>query len=472
MPRRANDHRGWGRRRFLQGLGLAGAVTALRPFVPALDSAHAESLFPKRLIILNTPNGISNISDWRPSGSERDFSLSPILQPLERHRSGLVVVDGVDNAAVFDSAHHGHYGPPTFWTGIEFGSEASNYDELKNIDHRGWAKGPSVDQIIARRIGGDTAFQSVQLGVHVTNSHQLHARPFWAGENDWLPPMTDPRQVFDRMFGDFDPDAAVDERRIAERRSVLNGLTGELSALRRRLGASDRQRIDSHLEGLSALERRLGASLGTACASPDRPPSLSVNASSAYPEVTQLQIQLIGSMLACDLTRVVTLQWGREGGQGTASWLDHPEGIHRVSHDTSSTGRRRMRDLNVWQAQQFADLLDTLASFPEGDGTLLDNSLVVWGSQISTSYAHSNRNCPVVVYDGAAQRHFDTGTNGRWLRFGSFTGDYDSFADFRRDRGCRPMNDLLVSMCHAMGCDDVTQVGHERYGSGPLPGLA
>lgn len=462
----------WGRRRFLQGLGLAGAATAIRPFVPTLDSAHADSHFPKRIILFNTPNGISNISDWRPSGSEYDVTLSPILRPLEAHRDGLVILDGVDNAAAYDSVHFGHHGNATFWTGIEFGTEADSYQELKDISHRGWARGPSVDQVIAERIGGETPYRSLQLGVHVTSTHQLHARTFWAGENDWLPPMTDPVQVFRRLFADFSPDTATQDRRRAERASILNGLTGEVGALRGRLGASDRARLEAHLEGITALERRIGSTVGAACTPPGEPRSMNVNASANYPAVTELQIELMARALACDLTRVITFQWGREGGQGTASWLGHGDGIHNVSHAAGSAGRRQFRDLNIWQAQQFALLLDTLAAVPEGDGSLLDNCVVVWGSQASTSFAHSNRNSPVVIYEGRAQRHFDTGASGRWMRFGRFTGDYGSLRDYHAEHGGRPMNEVLVSLCHAMGCDDVTQVGHPRYGSGPLTGLA
>lgn len=446
---------GLGRRRFLTALG---ASTAALPLLPLFDSHAEASGFPRRIVLMVHPDGLW-LPAWRPSGGEHDFVLSDMLSSLAPYRQDLLVLDGVDLGTGVDRGKgYGHSGIAGLFTGSK---PIWDDEELEN----GWASGPSVDQVIAGAIGGETAFASIQTGVICHRSDAfIHTRAFHAGAQAPLDPEIDPRAVFDRLFGDFTSDPAAAQRRIDGRTQVMDATRAEIAAISGKLGAADRHKLEAHLDGLRALEKRLHDDLPAACAVPDRPADLDPELTENLEAITDTQLDLIVQALACDRTRVVGFQWGREASTGTAPWIGSG-GVHTVSHEITPDAVAYMTAWGRWQCERMTHLLDGLAAVPEGNGSMLDHTIVVWTTAMGSPDTHSSWNLPTVVFDGTG--YFDT---GRYLRWGTYQGDGN---DWSGPTGV-PHNKLLVSLCHAMGLADVTSFGNlddPDLMTGPLPGL-
>jgi hypothetical protein len=452
---------GLGRRAFL---AASGGSALLLPFVPVLDSEAGGTGFPRRLILYYWPTG-TVLENWRCSGGEYDFVLSPILAPLERHRDKLVILDGIDNEVVSTvPSLIGHPSIVSWWTGIEplpgeFTHCTGTY---------GWAGGPSVDQYIADALTSATPVHSLVLGVDVeTNDYSLpYSRPYYRGANEPVTPLVDPAAVWDYLFEGADLDPLEAARIRAGRQSVIDLVGGELDALSKTMGADERRKFEAHLEGLRAIERRVAHPLGAECTVPLRPESRVMK---YYETVEVLEpmldsmYDLVTSALTCDLTRVVALQGATEAG-GVRLPQHNGEITHAISHRTDPEGLAMQTEVSTWWMDSLARLLDRLDAIPEGDGTLLDNTLVVAGCCIGDSWPHSPRNCPVVLAGGCG----GAVTTGRYLRF----GNYDVLDPSSAPHGGRTNNDLLVSICHAMGLTDVETFGNPSYCNGGIASLA
>jgi hypothetical protein len=438
----------WSRRELLRTLGVSAAAA---PFIPMLDGHAEDPALPKRLVLFTHPNGVV-LENWRPTGTATDFQLSPILAPLAAYQSQMLVLDGVDLGYAMDinKSNVGHAGIALMWTG----SKPIWQDEsLEN----GWASGPSVDQVVASRIGGDTAFSSLQTGVITRREDAfIHTRAYYSDSEAPLDCEIDPQAVFDRLFGDFSAEPGALARRIAGRRSVIDAVKGEIASLQPKLSAADRHRLDEHLSGIADLEARLDDVLPPSCEVPPPPGEMDYEATENLQAVTDAQIDLVVRALACDRTRVVGFQWGREASTGSAPWIGEG-GIHTISHETTPESLAYRTQLATWFAQKFVRLLDGLAA-----ANALENTLVVWGSPMAVADLHTSWNMPLVVVDGTG--YFNT---GRWLRWGTYEGGY---TDSTGVSG----NKLLVSICHAMGLDDVESFGNldnVDLMTGPLDGL-
>lgn len=439
------------RRAFLGGAVAAGTLGL--PLLRSLTSTTRaqDATFPKRLVVFFSANGTVHES-WAPEGSETGFTLSRILEPLEAFRSKLLILDGVDMESSNHGPGDGHQrGMGHMLTGTEL-LEGTDF-EGGNGELVGWGGGISVDQHVADAIGGDTRFRSLELGVNPGGAN-VWTRMSYRDANQPVPPEGDPRAAFDRVFADLsttDRDAA--ERRRAQRRSVLDFVRGDLSRLSARLPREDVPKLDAHLTSIRELETRLDAPLGVgaACTLPMRPGALDVRSNDAYPEVGRAQMDLLVMALACDLTRVGSLQWSKSVSNTTFSWLGISEGHHDLSHEGDSNGGalEKITQINRWYAEQLAYLLGKMQDIPEGDGTLLDHTLVLWCNELGRGNSHTRRGIPWVLAGGAGG-YFRT---GRYLT-------YDRW----------PHNDLLVSVCNAMGVETDT-FGNPAYCRGPLPGL-
>jgi hypothetical protein len=447
---------------------LCGAAgTALLPFVPVLQSDAASSEGPeKRMILLYSPNG-TVISKWRPSsGSEHDFVLGEVLAPLEPHRDRLLVLDGLDDQANYDSPVGGHTTNMTLWTGspcVEGNAVNVNGAPM------GWPGGPSVDQFIADALEGTTPFRSLELAAHM--DYTTWAQQMWyRGANDPIPARTNPREVFDLLFGAAGLSPAELERLRAAKLSVIDTVKPQLEALHAELGGLDRQLLDRHLTAVRSIEQRVENTPGYGgCSIPDPAPDVPYE-NDAFPERSDLMLDLMVSALACDLTRVASLMWSHEGGYGvTFSWLGHTEHHHYWTHPDGGSNQAPdptpLVEISNWYALQFKALLDRLAAIPDGGGTLLDNTVVVWGSGLSNGWNHSRRNCPIVLA-GECGGYFDT---GRYLRWGTWEESFDQ-SGANPQYGTKPINDLLISLCHAMDVP-VDTFGAPEYCTGPLEGL-
>ncbi len=421
------------------------------PLLPLLEAHGQVASLPRRLLLFFTPHG--TITDqWRPSGSGVNFTLSPILQPLAPHRSKLVVIDRVRMNGTYHPncslAPH-PIGMATLWTGCRV-NDIETVVPGGNVPVGVWSTGPSIDQVIASRLAASTRFRSLELGVQ-TSISQAAFRTIYSGPRTALNPQTDPRAVFDSLFAGINADAARLARIRFQKQSVIDVNKAEVEALMRRAGAHDRAKLEAHLTALRDLERQLAATTSSTCQVPTTPRMLDSQAVTNRPEVFAQHASLVAAAFACDLTRVASLQLSNGHDNVPYPWLGY-QGAHHdnLTHDESSAGPRATRvQICRWFAEQFRMVLDKLDSVPEGSGTMLDNTLVVWGTEVATG-AHTFDDVPFIVAGGGAKGV----QTGRLL-----------------DGGNAFHHRLLVSIAHYMEQTDLTRFGDLDAGSGPLPGL-
>ncbi len=436
-------NRNFSRRGFLGSLGAAGALT---PFLPMMRGHAGGTEFPVRLILCFSANGTIH-ENWTPTGTVSDFQLSPILSPLESFKDQLTILDGLE--VLRPGPGDGHQkGMALLWTGSQIleGTEFAGGDGSS----AGWGGGISVDQHVANTVGAQTAYKSLEFGVQ-TGGATVWSRMSYAGSNQPIAPEPSPAAMFDRLFADFDIDTSELERIKAERGSVIDLVKGDLQALSPKYGAADQLKIEAHLDAIRQIEQRNDLAVPV-CEIPMLDTTLPHDANENFPAVSRLQIDQMVMALACDLTRVASLQWSRSVSGTRFDWIGVPDGHHDLSHlgDGDQSMVDKITAINTWYAGEFAYLLERLASVPEGNGTMLDNTLVVWGNELSRGNSHGNHPVPFVLAGGAGGRI----QPGRYLTY---------------DRV--PHNRLLVSICHALGLDEQTTFGDIDSGSGGLDGL-
>lgn len=444
MPSRPVIDRRFSRRALLGGLG---ASAALVPFIPVFETQAADGP-PLRLCLMFSPCGTIHDA-WVPSGSPENFTLGPILSPLAAIKDQIIVIDGLRyNNGGAGNQHMSGPSKFTCGTGLLSGSEFGGGGEATS----GWGAGTSIDQVYAQQSGAETPFASLELGVRVSGSTPRN-RLSYAGPNQPIPPENNPTQVFDRLFAEFGQDQATVAKLKAERRSVLDAVKAQTEALEQKIGTADRHKLQAHLEGLGEIEKRLDLSsnVGDACEVPVLGEGLDHMATDNYPAVTRLQLDLLVMAFACDLTRSSTFMWNGSTSGQTFPWLGFNDGHHDLSHegDSNTDAQNKLIQINAWYAEQFAYFVDRLAQIPEGDGTMLDNTIVVWANELGKGNSHTHTKIPFVLAGGR-----NAGiVPGRFLQ-------YDGVAN----------NRLLVSVLNALGID-VSSYGELDDGSGPLPGL-
>ena len=404
------------RRQLLRGSALAAAA------IPLLDAERAfgQLAAPRRLVIFYTPNGTIG-PQWRPTGGETDFILGRILKPLEPYRSKLLLLGGV-HMALADSGFGSHHtrGIGGLLTGRPI---LSGTFQSAGPPTAGWAAGISIDQHIAKTLNPPTPFRTLELGVQVIDA-EVRGRISYLGASQPVPPMESPYDAFDRVFAGVSaptpmPGAAPTamDRLRAQRRRVLDFVREELTAVRSRVGADDRLKLDAHLESVQDIERRLvpsmGGAGGGACSVPANPgvgARLNVTDPANMPAVGRLQMDIAAAALACDLTRMVTLQWTHAESNQTFPCLGISDFHHVMSHagDSDAAAQENLTQINVWYAEQFAYFLGKLDGYAEGAATLLDNTVVVWCSEVGKGNNHAHRDLPFLMAGGCGGR-FRTG---------------------------------------------------------------
>jgi hypothetical protein len=439
------------RRTFLRGAG--GALIAL-PFLEAMRGGRARAAtglggFPKRFVAVYTPNGVVP-SKWTPTGTGTSFTLSPILLPLADHKANLLVLSGLDLDVTYvgpgDAHQKGMGGSLTGRPLLEgsFGGGGGT--------SAGFASGISVDQRMAQAIGQDTRFPSLELGVQVRAKATPLTRISYQGAGEPLPPESDPFTMFTRLFGNG-ADPVTLARLKAERQTVLQGVKASYDRIGQVVGADDRAKLEQHLEAVREIERRLtsGTDPGPACSTPDLGAPFDVAAAEAYPQAGARQMDLLAMALACDLTRVATLQWSSSGSAQRFPWLDVNDSHHLLSHssDTDTTSQTKLTKIDTWYARQVAYLIAKLKSLPEGDGTVFDNTVILWFTELAKGNTHSRRAMHLLLA-GSCGGHFRTG------RHLAYSG--------------QSHNNLLVSLLNAMDVPD-TRFGHTDFCTGPLGNL-
>lgn len=460
------------RRNFLKG---AGGLTVGLPFLPSLSQtarAGADDS-PQRLIVLYQPQGMI-MEEWLPTGTGSDFELSPILAGLEPIREHVNIISGLDNRVpMIVPNHYGHNGASkAMWTGMPKGYSLTpegevdpNVAEPEDASAMG-AGGASVDQVIAQRMAAPTPYESLGLSIGRTDYLQ-HVATYYTAPEELLGLEPDPRIAYDRLFEGFDPGTPSALQRLrAARGSVLDAVAESYAATSSRACTADRQQLEAHAEKIRELELRFsnGAGGGQGCGLPQfsLPGNYDPNHSDFDDVGALAQIENAVMALACDMTRVVSLHY-THGQDNRFPWLGRPfpfdnwEGWHGIFHIVPGgpTGREdpvvraAMIEVMQWYASNFVHLVQRLAETPDGEGTMLDSTLVVWACEFGDGAGHGSDNIPIVTagnLGGAIE-------TGRHLEFEG-----------------RSTNDLLVSMLNAFGHED-TSFGLSEACTGALPGF-
>ena len=426
--------RGMSRRAVLRGLG--GALVGL-PFLEYFHPGQAAAaVAPKRLLIITTPNGTNPATHW-PTGSGTSFNLSSLLSPFEPYKDNLVVLRGVDNLAAKATGINGHTDTVRC---MLTGRKASN---TSNDDYTS-AGGISVDQFIANDIGATTAFKSLEYVTSYIYAHAPGYCSFYAA-NQPVPFEDEPPKLFDRVFGDFtvspeDP-AAIAKR--ADRQSVLHAVYKNYQALDSRLGSADRQRLDAHLQMVKELEQKILAGVGAACTIPDQPPTDSTDA--------ELGLDIMVHALACDLTRVgfIRLDYWDDYGFLDITGSYHDDYLHMVTSDPVKAAK--VDEVKTYQAGEVASIIERLRAIPEGEGTLFDNTLVLWVDEFCHGYAHQHHEVPY---------HFLCGSD-RFFQMGRYQHYTNAVST----------NRLLNSLIQVMDAQGAGTFGDAQFDNTPLSEL-
>lgn len=441
---------GWSRRAFLRG---AGGVAIGLPFLASLGvgplGRHARAAeggpFPKRFIVMFSPNGTIK-KNWLPTGEGTSFNLSRILEPLAPHKDDLLILDGVSMLTAKHGPGDGHQtGMGHMLTAVELLS-GDLFQGGGDSGSVGWAGGISVDQAIANVVGGATKLKSLELGVQVHGA-TVWSRMSYLGPNQPIPPENDPKAVFDRLFADMSISPAEVLKRDRRRKSILDLVKGEYAALAPRLDAFDRHKLEAHLDAIREVEKRLQTEVtgvSESCVLPTEPAWPAHMEPTNYEAVGRLQMDLLVSALQCDLTRVASLQFSHSVSQHVFTNLGIFQAHHDLSHegDSNQDAQEKLTLINRFYAEQMAYLVARLRATPEGDGTLLDNTVVLWVNELGKGNSHSRDEVPYVLA-GSCGGYFKT---GRYERFLAST----------------PHNDFLVALQRAMGLG-VESFGDNRY---------
>ena len=384
------------RRTFLRGMGATLALPFLDAMVPAM-SARAPGT--SRFAAIYVGNGM-NMFDWTPPTEGVGFELSPILQPLEPFRNRTLVLSGLDNYPATDQGDTGGQHPraaPAFMSSVH----------PKQTEGADVQAGTTVDQMIAELICRDSKLPSLEVSVDrndvVGACDHGYACAYmnsmsWKSPTQPLPAETNPRFVFERLFGSGDT-AEARAIRGQEDRSILEGLAEEISALSSKLSGHDRTKLGEYLDAIRDVEQRIARAelTNNDFAVPERP----VGVPETFREYAELMFDLQVLAFQADVTRVTSFMMARENINRSYNEIGLPEAHHSMSHHGNNP--EKMQDfskLNTYHVNTVAYYLDKLQSVPDGDGTLLDGTVVLYGSGMSDGNTHNNYSVPIVLIGG------------------------------------------------------------------------
>ena len=424
------------RRTFLRGLGVAVGLPLLDAMVPPLTAfARTPAVRPLRFGAVYVPNGII-MEQWTPAAVGADFEFTPILRSLEPFRDSLVIVSNLSRPGTADS----HAVASAGWLS---GATA------KRTEGEDFILGTTIDQVIARHIGKDGApFPSIEVATedfagYVGGCDPGYACAYmntlsWTASTTPLPMEINPRVLFERMFGRPGTAAQRQARRQLDR-SILDSIAQEVKTLDRGLGASDRARLGQYLDHVREIERRIqqtearNSSRVVAATAPLGVPE-------SYTEHAGLMFELLALAFEADLTRVATFMMAREASFRTYPEIAVTEPHHSLSHHGNQPDKiAEHAKINAYHVGLFATFIERLQTTQDGDGTLLDHALIVYGSGMSNGHRHSAEPLPMLALGGGA------GRGNRHVQLSPKT----------------PVGDLWVGVAERFGCE-LERLGDSR----------
>jgi hypothetical protein len=386
------------RRTFLRGVGATLALPLLDAMSPALSTAAQTAAGPvRRLGVVYVPNGMA-MDSWTPAVAGQAFELSPLLKPLSPFRDRMLVVSGLNGAKSKGS----HSGAATrFLTG--FGANSSAGAVLSST---------SIDQLVAKEFARHTQLASLELSLDGREeAGSCDANPCgmsntisWHSPTLAMPMENNPRVVFERLFGDVgSTESKARLARLQRDRSILDSVTQAAADLGRGLGASDRARIDEYLDGVRGIESRIQKTeeqSATELPVVEQPAGIPTS----FEEYAKLMFDLQVLAYQVDLTRVITFMMGREFSGRSYPEVGVAEAHHPLSHHQYDPEKvATMAKINLYHVQMFAYYVEKLRSTRDGDGSLLDHILLMYGAGMSDSNAHDPNNLPILLLGGADQ---------------------------------------------------------------------
>lgn len=440
------------RRKVLRGLGVTVALPFMDAMVPALGASRIRPAGPTlRMGFVYVPNGIMDLKgEWTPKGEGTDFEFSEITKGFEAYRQHVTLLSGlahVNGRPGGDGAGDHARAGATFLTGAR----------PVKTEGLGIRAGISADQIAARVLGKHTQFGSIETGIEepsVAGGCDSGYSCAYTNTISWRAPATpnpvedNPRRLFERLFGDGEStDSAQRLASLREQRTILDFVRDDLSRLRAGLGSEDRRKLEEYVHSIRDLERRIDraeAQSGKQLPKVDRPGGVP----DKFTEHARLMIDLQVLAFQADLTRVTTFMMGREGTWRSYPDIGVPDAHHAMTHHSHDPEKiAKVILINKHHVAMFAYMLEKMRSIPDGDGSLLDHSMLVYGSSISDGNQHLHHDLPIVLAGGGAGSLH----GGRHLRYPRET----------------PMSNLLLSMLDLAGAPT------ERLGdsTGRLEGL-
>lgn len=413
------------RRAFLKKLGLSSAVLPLVNHLPSLGFAADQSIRKQCLIVMFSPNGIVPKTYW-PDETGDKFELKEIMQPLKEYQDQMMVIKGVADRVRGDGDSHMR-GMSCLLTGIELLP-----GNIQGGSHTpaGWASGLSIDQEIKHFLQNNpqsrTRFGSLEFGVNVPHRADPWTRMVYAGSNKPIAPIDDPYQMFEKIYGQM-----KDRKSLA---SILDDVREDLKKVRSQLSSEDKQLLEEHESYVRQMEQELKVSQEQKLSVEVPIQEVGVkNDNDHMPVTSKMQIDLMVNSLANDMARVATLQYTNSVGQARMKWLGIEDGHHGLSHkpDSDEDAQEKLTKINKWFCEQLAYLVKKLDTTPEpnGDGTLLDNTLVVWTNELGKGNSHTLNDVPLVLVGKGLDFKM-----GRSLQFKNV-----------------PHNRFLMSLAHGMG---------------------
>jgi len=430
------------RRTLLRGLGTAIALPALDAMRPAFanPAARAASTAPVRMLFAYVPNGII-MQDWTPEAAGRSYEFKSIMKPLEPLRDKLTVFTGLTHntgRALGDGPGDHARAASTFLTGIHPKKTAGADISL----------GISCDQVAAQAVGHKTRLASLELGLELGrlagNCDSGYSCAYsnsisWRSATTPNPPEVNPRLVFERLFGSFDPTETAASRAKRERyqKSILDLVSQDTQSLQRELGPTDRRKLDEYLTAVREIEVRIGdvekharqmPNLSEIAPGFEKPTGIPVD----FAEHSKLMFDMMTIAMQSDVTRILTIMLAREGSNRPYREIGIPDGHHNLTHHRNNQEWiEKIRQINRYHVEHFAKFLTRLDAIPDGDGSLLDHSMIVYGSGIADGNRHTHHDLPILV----------AGSGGGRLR----TGKHAQFPSYT------PLTNLYLTLLDSMG---------------------